>query len=133
MFCWNFLLLTKFEDILVHRKSTYWYQIRSSHKRYFIEKDVLKNIAKLIGRRLCKSLLFNKVAGLRHATLLNKRLWHKCFPVNLAKFLKTIFLQNTTSGGCFCQILVVYHCNDTNSKTSNFDSKPSVVSFQRVL
>ena len=29
---------------------------------------------------------------LRPATLLQKRLWHWCFPVNLAKFLRTIFL-----------------------------------------
>ena len=35
---------------------------------------------------------FNKVAGLRPATLLKKRLWHRCFPVNFAKFLRTIFL-----------------------------------------
>ena len=25
------------------------------------------------------------------ATLLNKRLWHRCFPVNFAKFLGTLF------------------------------------------
>ena len=40
-------------------------------------------------------LLFNKVAGLRPATLLKKRLWHRCFPVNFAKF--HILLQNTSS------------------------------------
>ena len=40
----------------------------------------------------------DKVAA---ATLLKKRLWHRCFPVNFAKFLTTPFLQNT-SGGCFC-------------------------------
>ena len=34
---------------------------------------------------------FNKVAGL---SLLKKRPWHRCFPVNLAKFLRTPFLQN---------------------------------------
>ena len=33
--------------------------------------------------------------------LLKMRLWHRCFPVNFAKFLRTFFLQNT-SGGCFC-------------------------------
>ena len=44
--------------------------------------------------------VFLKVAGLRPATLLKKRLWHKCFPVNFVKFLRTPFLQNT-SGGCF--------------------------------
>ena len=30
------------------------------------------------------------------ATLLKKRLWHMCFPVNFAKFLRTSFLQNTS-------------------------------------
>ena len=32
------------------------------------------------------------ISGLRPATLLKKRLWHKCFPVNFAKFLRTPFL-----------------------------------------
>ena len=31
---------------------------------------------------------------LRSATLLNKRLWHSCFPVNFAKFLRTPFLTD---------------------------------------
>ena len=35
--------------------------------------------------------LFNKFAGLRPATLLKKSLWHRCFPVNFAKFLRTPF------------------------------------------
>ena len=29
---------------------------------------------------------------LRPATLLKKRLWHRCFPVNFVKFLKTLFV-----------------------------------------
>ena len=33
--------------------------------------------------------------GLRPAPLLKKRLWHRCFPVNFVKFLRTPFLQNT--------------------------------------
>ena len=32
----------------------------------------------------------------RLATLLKKRLWQRCFPVNFVKFLKTFFLQNTS-------------------------------------
>ena len=38
---------------------------------------------------LAQSLLFNKVAGLRPATLLKKRLRNRCFPVNFSKFLRT--------------------------------------------
>ena len=30
------------------------------------------------------------------ATLLKKRLWHRCFLRNFAKFLRTPFLQNTS-------------------------------------
>ena len=32
----------------------------------------------------------------RPTTLLRKRLWHRCFPVNFVKFLRTPFLQNTS-------------------------------------
>ena len=39
-----------------------------------------------------QSLFFNKVAGLRPATLLKKRLWHRCFPVNFVKISKNTFL-----------------------------------------
>ena len=44
---------------------------------------------------ICARVCFcNKVAG--PATLLKKRLWHRCFPVNFVEFLRTPFLQNTT-------------------------------------
>ena len=38
-------------------------------------------------------LSFNKVAGLRSATLLKKRLWHSCFPVNFAEFKERLFYR----------------------------------------
>ena len=37
----------------------------------------------------------------RPATLLKKRLWHRCFLVNFVKSTRTPFLQNN-SGGSFC-------------------------------
>ena len=33
---------------------------------------------------------------MKPATLLKKRLWRRCFPVNFAKLLKTLFLQDTS-------------------------------------
>ena len=45
----------------------------------------------------------NKVAGLMPPTLLRKRLWYRCFPVNFVNFLKHLFSQHT-SGGCFWKI-----------------------------
>ena len=48
-----------------------------------------------------------EVAGLRPVLLkksfiflLKKRLWHRCFPVNFVKFLRTTFLYNTYAS-CF--------------------------------
>ena len=63
----------------------------------FCKKVVLKNFTKFTGKHLCQKLFFYKVAGLRPKTLLRKRLWHRCFPVNLAKS----FLQNTSGRTIF--------------------------------
>ena len=45
-------------------------------------------------------LWFYHFCRLRPATLLKKRIWHRCFPVKFAKFLRTTFLQNTLDN-CF--------------------------------
>ena len=66
---------------------------RSSRPEVFCKKGVLENHAKFTRKHLCQSLFFNKVAFLRPATLLKKRLWHRCFPVNFAKFPRTPFLR----------------------------------------
>ena len=47
---------------------------KSSRAKVFCEKGAPKNFAKFTGKHLCQSLLFNKVTGLRPATLLKKRL-----------------------------------------------------------
>ena len=44
-----------------------------------------KSFLKLTGKHLCQS-----------PTLLKKRFWHGCFPVNFKKFLRAPFLQNTS-------------------------------------
>ena len=64
---------------------------RSSRPEVFCKKDFLKNFTKFTGKHLCQSLFFYKVAGLMAATLLKTRLWHKWFPVNFVKFLRTPF------------------------------------------
>ena len=64
---------------------------RSSRPGLFCRKGALRNFAKFTGKHLCQSLFFDKVEGLRPATLLKRRVWHRCFPVNFRKFLKTPF------------------------------------------
>ena len=70
-----------------------------------MKKGVLRNFTKFAGKHQWPSLLFNKVTGPKPATLLKKRLWHRFFLVNFAKFLRTPFLQKT-SGGCFYRLIV---------------------------
>ena len=53
--------------------------LRSSHQKCSLRKGVLRNFAKFTGKHLCQSLFLNKVAGLRPATLLKTRVWHRCF------------------------------------------------------
>ena len=56
-----------------------------------MKKGVLKNLTKVTGKLLCQSLFFNKAEGLRSATLLRKRVWHRCFPVNFVEISKSTF------------------------------------------
>ena len=67
---------------------------RSSHRRCSGKMGALRNFAKVTGKHLSQSLFFNKVAGVRSANLLKMSLWHRYFPVNFAKFLRTLFLTD---------------------------------------
>ena len=69
-----------------------------------VKKDALRNFARFAGEHLCQRLSFDKIAGLRPATLLKKILWHRCFPVNFVKFLRTPF---------FIELLwwLLFNCN----------------------
>ena len=79
-----------------HRFITTFIKCRSSPPEVFCKKDVLRNFAKFTGKHPCQSLFFNKVADPRPATLLKKRLWRRWFPGNFVKFLRTVFLRNTS-------------------------------------
>ena len=59
-----------------------------------MKEDVLRNLVKFTGKHLCQILFLNKVAGLRPETLLKKRLWHRRFPVNFVKLVRTPFLED---------------------------------------
>ena len=64
---------------------------RTSHRKCSVKKGVTRNFTKFTGKYLCQRLFFNKIEGLRPATLLKKRLCHRCFPLNIVKFLRTPF------------------------------------------
>ena len=62
---------------------------RSSHRKCFIKKTVLKNFAIFAGKHLCQSLYLTKLrptTSLKACSFIKKRLQHRCFPMNIAKF-----------------------------------------------
>ena len=65
--------------------------------KYVMKKrGILKRLRGTMNRDVYITKIFEIIT-----TLLKKRLWHRCFPVNFASFLRS-FLQNSC-GGCFCQ------------------------------
>ena len=61
-----------------------------------IKKEFLRNFVKFTRKHLCRSLFFNKLTAYMLAILLKKRIRHRRFLMNFAKFLITTFLQNTS-------------------------------------
>ena len=59
---------------------------RGNHQRCFITKIAFKNFAIFTGKDLCLSLFLIKS--------FKKRIQRRCFPVNIAIFLKALILKN---------------------------------------
>ena len=88
-------------EIIVHKSNNICRNMCFCKKKpleVFYEKSVLKKIHK---KHLCRSLFFNEIAWLRHATLLKKKLQHRCFPADFVKFLRTPFFRRLF---LFCNI-----------------------------
>ena len=86
------MYILKFSGASLVEQSDCRVMYRSSHWRCSVTKGIFRNFAKFTENHQSQGSFFIKVAGLRSTTLLKKRLWHRCFPVNCAKFLKTPFL-----------------------------------------
>ena len=64
---------------------------KSSCPEMFCKKGVLRNFTKFIGKPLSQILLLTKLQ-VQACNFIKKRLWHRCFPMNFVKFLRTPFL-----------------------------------------
>ena len=83
-----------------------------------LRKGVLINFAKSTGKHLCQSLFWIKLYWIfliKPATLLEKRLWHRCFSVNFDKFLTTPFLQNSSGRLLLTTWLTIYYLSDSDA------------------
>ena len=68
---------------------------RSSCSQIFFKIIVRKNFAIFTRKHLCWRLFLIKLQVFRPATLLKRDFKDRCFPVNIAKFLRTAFSRNT--------------------------------------
>ena len=79
----------------------------------FYKKADLKNLAIFTGKHLWRNLFCNENADLQFCNFIQRRLQPKCFPVNIAKFLRTPVLKN------ICERLFERFPTRINNITSN--------------
>ena len=77
--------------------------------------------------------LFNKVASLSPATLLKKRLWHRCFPVNFSKFLRTPFYRTTLGAAAINDLKELIDSFPRDSPHETFTTKQIKYKLQEQL
>ena len=110
---------------------------RSSRPDVFCKEGVLKIFTKFTGKHLCQSLFFNKFTGLRPETcnFIKKIIWHRDFPVNFAKFLRTTFLKEHLRWLHLHALdnIIFFHNFDKQGKiSSNYNARVSS-NFSRTL
>ena len=81
-------------------ENKFFCNIQKQPQEVFSENDALKIFFQSSQENTCASLFFNKTAGLRPVTLLKNRLWHRCFSVNLMKFLRASFFTENLERLC---------------------------------
>ena len=69
---------------------------RNSHRRCSLKKKVFLKTLQKPQKNTSARVYFLIKLQVAPTTLLKKRFWHRCFPVNFAKFLGTPFSQNTS-------------------------------------
>ena len=78
------------QGILSSRKISEKY----NEQEVLYKNTVVKNFVIFTGKHLCWSLFFNRNAGLQTRNFIKKRLQHRCFLDNAAKFISTAILKN---------------------------------------
>ena len=93
---------------------------RSSRPEVFYKKGVPENFTEFTTK------------GLRLATLLKKRLWHKCFPANYMKFLRTPFFIEHCWWLLLHMVLVQVHWNYLHVIRENSRRKYSIQCYESI-
>ena len=67
---------------------------RSSHRRCFIKKAILKHFVIFTGKHRYRGLFFNKVAGHQACNFIKKRFQNRYYFANIRKFIRRTILKN---------------------------------------
>ena len=117
------LSVTWLNFTVVKRNSQIWI---TYHQMKFgkgiISRSSIKKLYLKIVKQLCWSLFLNKNADLQSWNFIKKRLQHRCFPVNIAKSLRTPVLKN------ICERLFERFPTWANNITSNIGSEEDIFS-----
>ena len=81
--------------------------VTSSHGRCSFKILGLKSFIIFTGKTPVLKSLFNKVTGLKACNFIKRNLQHRCFLVNIVKFLRTPILKNIC--GCFYAVSFLQH------------------------
>ena len=108
-------------SILYPKTSKEFYHHIKISKKYneqkvFCKKTVLNNFAIFTEKYLCWCLFFNGNAGLQTCNFIKKRLQHRCFLVNIAKFWRT------SVNGCFWEFFLLCQFERFPTWTNNITS-----------
>ena len=116
-------LIFRIQDVIVCKIAVTLYtfknitEFRSSCSKVFCKKGVFKNFANFTRKHLCQRLFFNKVAGLRPATLLKNRLWHRKW--QFAKFSGTPFFIEHLQWVLLENSVVLFFCEAVYNPYNN--------------
>ena len=94
-------ILLIWDSLLTEKKKT----LQKQSPEVLYEKGVLTNFAKFAEKQLCQSLFFNKVAGLKCATLFEKRYFGTYVFCQFYEISKKTFCYRTPLGDCFKTLL----------------------------
>ena len=116
----------------------FWTYCITNRRRYSLKIAVLTDFTIFTRHHLCWSFLFKKVAALHPRNLIKKRLQHRCFPVDIAKFLRTPILKNICKRLLLilkCFKIILKHFKKLFSQTATKPSlliaktKPTLISY----
>ena len=84
------------------RTAIFHNNLQKQPSEVFYKKGFPKKFRNIHRKTPVLASLFNKVSGFQGCNVIKKRLQNRCFPVNIANFLRTTILKN------ICERLLLY-------------------------